>query len=111
MILIIQIIINNEIYELLYYLNEEILLDVKSNKPESIFDYNTNHFINIKNQKKLFSIKILKFLKISDVLKIDDELILISLENNLFEIKLYNYKKNIISAIKANFFEFEFSLN
>ena len=94
--------------ELLYYLNEEVLLDIKSNKPETIFDYNTNNFMNLKNlEKNILQIKdTINFNKdkIEDVLIIDDELILISLEKNLFDIKLYNYKtKNIISTIKANF--------
>lgn len=94
--------------ELLYYLNEEVLLDVKTNKAESIFDYNTNNFMNLKNlEKNILSIKdTINFEKdkIEDALLIDDELILISFENNLFEIKLYNYKtKNIISTIKTNF--------
>ena len=102
--------------ELLYYLNEEILLDIKSYKPESIFDYNTNNFMKLKNlDKNILSIKdTINFNKdkIEDVLLIDDELILISLENNLFDIKLYNYKtKNIISTIKANFNKANFSEN
>ena len=69
--------------ELLYYLNEEVLLDIKSNKPESIFDYNTNNFMNLKNlEKNILQIKdTINFDKdkIEDVLIIDDELILISL--------------------------------
>ena len=102
--------------ELLYYLNEEVLLDIKSNKAESIFDYNTNNFMNIKNlENNILPIKdTINFEKdkIDDVIIIDDELILISLEKNLFEIKLYNYKtKNIISTIKANFNKVYFSEN
>ena len=69
--------------ELLYYLNEEVLLDIKSNKAESIFDYNTNNFMNLKNlEKNILQIKdTINFDKdkIEDVLIIDDELILISL--------------------------------
>jgi hypothetical protein len=69
--------------ELLYYLNEEVPLDIKSNKPESIFDYNTNNFMNLKNlEKNILQIKdTINFDKdkIEDVLIIDDELILISL--------------------------------
>ena len=100
--------------ELLYYLNEEVLLDVKSNKAESIFDYNNNNFMNLKNlEKNILPIKdTINFEKdkIEDVIIIDDELILISFKNNLFEIKLYNYKtKYIISTIKANFNKVYFS--
>jgi len=100
--------------ELLYYLNEEVLIDLKSNKPETIFDYNTNNFMNIKNlEKNILSVKdTLNFDKdkIEDVLLIDDELMLISFQNNLFDVKLYNYKtKNIISTIKASFSKTYFS--
>ncbi len=38
-----------------YYLSEEVsLLDVKSNKPESIFDYTSNNFIIFKKFRKKY---------------------------------------------------------